>query len=53
MEDGAEGQAVSPGGAEVGDLHSFVTLGDFLTPFKERLAGLDQAGRALGDRERL
>lgn len=53
MENGTEGQAVPPGGAEVGDLHPFVTLGDFLTPFQEGLAGLDQAGGALGHRETL
>lgn len=53
VDNGAEGQAIPPGGAEVGDLHSFVTLGDFLTPFQQRLAGPDQAGRALGHREML
>lgn len=53
MEKGAEGQAVPPGGAEVGDLHPFVTPGDFLTPFQEGLAGLDQAGGALAHRETL
>lgn len=53
VQNGAEGQAIPPGGAEVGDLHAFVALGDFLTPFQEGLAGLDQTGRALGHRETL
>lgn len=34
MEDGAKSEAVPPGGAEVGNLHSLVTLRDFLTPFQ-------------------
>lgn len=39
MQDGTEGQAVSPGGAEVGDLHPRVAVGDALTPFEQGLAG--------------
>lgn len=45
MQDGAEAEAVPPGRAEVGDLHPLVTLGDFLSPFQERLSGSNQAGR--------
>lgn len=52
VEDGAEGQAAPPGGAEVGDPYSSVVLGDILTPFQERLAGPDQAGRTLGHRRK-
>lgn len=39
MQDGTEGQAVSPGGAEVGDLHPRVAVGDALTPLEQGLAG--------------
>ena len=42
MKDGAEGQAVPPGCAEVGDLYPLVTLCHFLTPLEERLAGAHQ-----------
>lgn len=38
MENGTEGQAVSPGGAEVGDLHPLVLLGNVLAPLQQRLA---------------
>lgn len=39
MQDGTEGQAVPPGGAEVSDLHPWVAVGDALTPLEEGLAG--------------
>ena len=39
MQEGTEGQAVSPGGAEVRDLHPPVLAGDVLTPLQQRLAG--------------
>ncbi len=42
MQDGAEGQAISPRRAEVGDLHSAVPVGDILTPLKQRLARVHQ-----------
>lgn len=47
MQDGAEGQAVSPRCAEVGDLDPAVLVGDVLAPLQQRLAGVDQvlAGR--------
>lgn len=43
MKDGTEGQAVSPGCAEVCDLHSLVPAGDLLTPLEQGLAGVHQA----------
>lgn len=39
MQNGTEGQAVSPGGAEVGNLHPRVTVGDALAPLEQGLAG--------------
>lgn len=42
VQDGAEGQAVSPRRAEVGDLDPAVLVGDVLTPLQQRLAGVDQ-----------
>lgn len=41
VQDGTEGQAVPPGGAEVGDLYSLVTLRDLLAPLQQRLTGTD------------
>lgn len=43
MQEGAEGQAVPPGRAEVGDLHPLVAAGDVLAPLQQRLAGVHQA----------
>lgn len=43
MKDGAEGQAVPPGRAEVGDFYPPVLVGDVLTPLEQRLAGAHQA----------
>lgn len=43
VEDCTEGQTIPPGRAEVGDLDPFMTLGDFLAPLQQRLAGGDQA----------
>lgn len=42
MKDGTEGQAVSPGRAEVGDFYPPVPVGDALTPLQQRLAGVHQ-----------
>lgn len=42
MQDGTEGQAVSPGRAEVCDLYPPVPTGDVLTPLEQRLAGVHQ-----------
>lgn len=39
MQDGAEGQTVPPGSAEVGDLYPRVAVGDALTPLEQGLAG--------------
>lgn len=49
VQNGTEGQAVSPGRAEVGDLHSVVFVGDALTPLEQRLAGVHKVlkGRSL------
>lgn len=43
VQDGTEGQAISPGRAEVGDLYPLVPAGDVLTPLQQRLAGVHQA----------
>lgn len=42
MEYGAEGQAVPPGRAEVGDFYPPVLVGDALTPLEQWLAGVHQ-----------
>lgn len=42
VQDGTEGQAVSPRRAEVGDLDPTVLVGDVLAPLQQRLAGVDQ-----------
>lgn len=42
MEYGTEGQAISPGRAEVGDFYPAVLVGDVLTPLEQRLAGVHQ-----------
>lgn len=42
VQNGTEGQAVSPGRAEVCDFHSIVFVGDALTPLEQRLAGVHQ-----------
>jgi len=42
VQEGTEGQAVSPGCAEVCDLHPLVPVGDALAPLQQRLAGVHQ-----------
>lgn len=42
VQDGAEGQAVPPRRAEVGDLDRAVLVGDVLAPLQQRLAGVHQ-----------
>lgn len=48
VEDGAEGQAVPPGRAEVSHLHAPVVLCDFLTPLQQRLTAAHQGGAREG-----
>ena len=43
MQDGTEGEAVSPRRAEVGDFNAAVPSGDVLTPLEQRLAGVHQS----------
>lgn len=38
VQQGTEGQAIPPGGGEVGDLHPAVILGDLSAPDQQRLA---------------
>lgn len=55
VQDGAEGQAVPPRRAEVGDLDPAVLVGDVLAPLQQRLAGVHQVladGSGGGRRER-
>lgn len=40
VQNGTEGQAVSPGSAEVCDLYAVIFVGDALTPLEQRLAGV-------------
>lgn len=40
VQQGTEGQAISPGGGEVCDLHSTVVLGDLAAPGQQGLAGI-------------
>jgi len=43
IKDGTEGQTISPGSAEVGDLYPPVPDCDVLTPLEQRLGGGHQA----------